>query len=59
MKEKTKKFLLGEGGAGIMLIIIQIIVGIKTEGSFGYLIGANISLIAGILSIIDGLRKLK
>lgn len=57
MKEKFKKILFGEIGAGILLIIIQLIIGIKIADSIPRTLGANILLIAGILSITDGIRK--
>lgn len=54
-----KKFLLGPFGAGILLIIIQFMVGIETKGSIPYLIGANLVLTAGLVSIIDSMIALK
>ena len=57
MKEKIKKILLGEIGAGILLIIIQLVIGVKITDSIPRTLGANILLIAGILAIIDGIRK--
>lgn len=58
-KEKIKEIINGPIGAGILLIIIQLLVGIKTEGEFFFLLGYHFVGIAGICSIIDGIIKIK
>lgn len=54
-----KKFILGPFGAGLLLIILQFLTGIKTNGNIPYLIGSNILLVLGIASIIDSIIELK
>lgn len=54
-----KKFLLGPFGAGILLIVLQFLTGINTNGNIPYLIGSNILLVLGIVSIIDSIIALK
>ena len=57
--QKIKKIILGEIGAGILLIIIQFIVGFNFDGDVFYIIGYNFIFLLGIASIIDGIRKFK
>lgn len=57
-KFDMKKILLGEIGAGILLIIIQFVIGFNFEGNIAYILGSNIAAIFGIICIIDGIRKL-
>lgn len=57
--QKIKKIILGEIGAGVLLIIIQFIVGFNFDGNIFYIIGYNFIFLLGIASIIDGIRKLK
>lgn len=57
--QKIKKIILGEIGAGVLLIIIQFIVGFNFDGDIFYIIGYNFIFLLGIASIIDGIRKLK
>lgn len=60
MKINTiKEVLLGEIGAGILLIIIQFAIGFNFEGHIMYILGSNFVALFGIASIIDGIRKLK
>ena len=59
MKINIKQILLGEIGAGLLLIIIQLIIGFDFNGSIAYILGKNIAAVFGIVSIIDGIRKLK
>ena len=57
--QKIKKIILGEIGAGVLLMIIQFIVGFNFDGDIFYIIGYNFIFLLGIASIIDGIRKLK
>ncbi len=59
-KQKIKEALLGEIGAGILLIILNfVIVGFNFSGEFFQILGHNILLLFGIACIIDGIRNKK
>lgn len=58
-KDLIKKIFLGEIGAGILLLIIQFIVGFEISKNIPYSIGRNFIAVFGIISIIIGIRKIK
>lgn len=60
MKNKIniRNVLCSEIGAGILLIIIQFLIGFNLEGNIFYILGSNFIALFGIASIIDGIRKL-
>jgi len=54
-----KEIFLGEFGAGILLIIIQLIIGVHIKKNIPYTLGCNFIALIGIACIIDGIRRIK
>lgn len=54
----VSQFLLGEVGAGLVLIIIQFITGFDFAGNLFYVLGRNFFATLGVASIFDGIRKI-
>lgn len=56
---KKTEIINGPIGVGIVLIIIQLLIGIELKGEFFYLLGYHLVGIAGVCSIIDGIIKIR
>ena len=58
-KKLIKDIFLGEIGVGLLLIIIQLMIGFKYDGNIFQIIGYNIFTLLGLANIIDGVKKIK